>query len=535
MQITHIGSEYEKSNKIRETLQKQKNEVVEKFNSLIESTSSKKTDIHTFFNSIREIIDKQEEKLVKEVNEKLENTNTQMNKKLEVFNLQEQSLDKIKDMLNIEIEENIKSKIMFLNDCGVRNEIITKANKPIASIKYPQPPTKLREDRETEEIIKEIKQRSKPARKRATPAQKKASNTPAVSKNKVKETPDNFSQSMKVSKKASPDKNKMIKSPQTHENASKNTKRKSEIIKAKKMSDQPKPSANASRKPKQIESKREPPKVIKEALLRQHESVEDQLNMENLLNEKREKETTDTPQKNFHKFLTNQNKESQQEYVPSPPKEAPKRNDGLTERQARRNLPDESTSAKKQNRLGSASRKMWDKKPHPNDRAHRGAERPQPGHGKGVNISKNKQKIQKDTPNQEQGENRAQEEPAYKDKLAELRNRRKAQKRENNDYLSEEFKHQMNELEQVTSNILSRETFMLAEAQDYEDMYQQEEQYVKQTPPQMVSLHDWDLVDISQDPENLILEGKEPIHRHVSENLKSGRSAHHPNLLKRKK
>lgn len=241
-------------------------------------------------------------------------------------------------MLNIEIEENIKSKIMFLNDCGVRNEIINKANKPIASIKYPQPPTKLREDRETEEIIKEIKQRSKPARKRATPAQKKASNTPAVSKSKVKETPDNFSQSMKVPKKASPDKNKVIKSPQTHENASKNAKRKSEIIKNKKNSEPPKPNTNASRKPKPVEPKREPPKVIKEALLRQHESVEDQLNMGNLLNEKREKETMDTPQKNLQKFLTNQNKESQQEYVPTPPKRASKRNDGLTERQARRNV-----------------------------------------------------------------------------------------------------------------------------------------------------------------------------------------------------
>lgn len=93
----------------------------------------------------------------------------------------------------------------------------------------------------------------------------------------------------------------------------------------------------------------------------------------------------------------------------------------------------------------------------------------------------------------------------------------------------------MSELEQVTSNILSRETFMLAEAQDYEDMYQQEEQYVKQTPPQMASLHDWDLVDMSREPEHLILEGKEPLHRHVSENLKNGRLAHHSNLITRKK
>lgn len=65
------------------------------------------------------------------------------------------------------------AKLAFLQDAEVRNEVITKANKPITSVKYPQPIPKLQTDKELENIIKEMKQKLKPSKSTTTPTTNK--------------------------------------------------------------------------------------------------------------------------------------------------------------------------------------------------------------------------------------------------------------------------------------------------------------------------------------------------------------------------
>jgi hypothetical protein len=94
-----------------------------------------------------------------------------VDKKMEALDVHEQSIGLLHNMMNIHIEENIESKLQFLGECLERNAIIDKASKPIVQMKYPSPVTKLKQDRELENLVKEFKQ--KPKGKRRTSVQTK--------------------------------------------------------------------------------------------------------------------------------------------------------------------------------------------------------------------------------------------------------------------------------------------------------------------------------------------------------------------------
>ncbi|CAI2360189.1 unnamed protein product [Moneuplotes crassus] len=527
-QTAHIKTQYQKSLQILTSLHKQKKEATQKYTGLLETCSTKKDEIIDYFNSLREIIDIKEQKLLKEVSEKEQVVSEQFGKKMKAMEEQEQRLEEMKGLVE-DGEDSIKSQIDFLNECEGRNEIIEKANKPINAIKYPQPPTRFRDDRETESIIKEFKQRKKPAKKRTPAPNKNASQTPSVNKNKPKDPPKNFSQSMKVPKKVSPEKSSVTKSPQIQKNPSINNKRKSEVITTKKAQNESKPSVKPSKN--LIEARRDPPKVIKEALQRQCKSINEELNITDDLNEREEEELLQNNQRNLHKFLSSREKDSQ----PLPPKELSKNERPKPERPPRRNMHSESLSQKKA-RVPSASRKMWDRKPRNQDRTKMAAERPPSGNVKDTHSSYKKRRAVKEVHDQEQGENRVQEEPVNIDRLSDLRNRRKAQKQGNNDHLSEEFKNQMSELNQVTSDILSRETFMPNSLQENEFCNQDVKNLDEEKPPQMMSLSDWGLKEIlqeSEDQEKL----KIPINsasKQACEKVKSGRRPHAPLKIKKK-
>ena len=115
LQIAHIGTQFEKATELKTTISKQKKEVNEKLNSIVESCTSKRKDIEHFFKIIKEIINGKEEKLLKEIDEKLEITHLQFGKKLNTLEVQGESIEKIQEMLNIKIEESIESKISFLD------------------------------------------------------------------------------------------------------------------------------------------------------------------------------------------------------------------------------------------------------------------------------------------------------------------------------------------------------------------------------------------------------------------------------------
>lgn len=109
--------------------------------------------------------------------------------------VQEEYITKLDDMMNIHIgktkanialEENLVSKLTFLNNSKERNSIIEKANKQVNHIRYPAPMPKLREDREIEALLKDIKKKPQAKRKESSRRQKDA--TPVNSKKEQTKT-----------------------------------------------------------------------------------------------------------------------------------------------------------------------------------------------------------------------------------------------------------------------------------------------------------------------------------------------------------
>lgn len=88
------------------------------------------------------------------------------------------------------LEEKDTWKLAFLNTCKERKEVIGKATKAVGSVKYPTPMTKLRQDREIEAIIKEIKSKPKIKRKPSVPSKPAptTSSVPSMAKGKVQHT-----------------------------------------------------------------------------------------------------------------------------------------------------------------------------------------------------------------------------------------------------------------------------------------------------------------------------------------------------------
>lgn len=116
LQITYIGKQNEKAKELRVSINKQRKELAEKFDAVIESCNSKREEVAKFFNDIKEIIAEKEQKMVKEVDEKVESTNSLFSKKLETLDAQEEFIGRMEDMMNIHIEENVASKLAFLNE-----------------------------------------------------------------------------------------------------------------------------------------------------------------------------------------------------------------------------------------------------------------------------------------------------------------------------------------------------------------------------------------------------------------------------------
>lgn len=246
LQITYIGEQNEKAKSIAASLDKQKLELKDKLKSIIDSWINKKQEINELFTGIRQIINENEEKLLKEVDEKIESTNVMFNKKIKSFDSQEQSIELLQDMMNITIDEDIQSKLQFLSECKYRDSIIEAANKPTIPMKYPTPALKLRQDKEIDNIIKEIKQ--KPKAKRNPSVQAKpatitksatvsnpatsAKATPSSSKAVDSKDSENFSRSVKSSKsKPIIDKADNIKSPKLDKNIKSDSSTKTEKAK----------------------------------------------------------------------------------------------------------------------------------------------------------------------------------------------------------------------------------------------------------------------------------------------------------------
>jgi hypothetical protein len=155
--------------------------------------------INEFFDGIRQIVNENEERLLKEVDERSESTKLMFDKKMEALDVHEQSIGLLHNMMNIHIEENIESKLQFLGECQERNAIIDKASKPIVQIKYPSPVTKLNQDRELENLIKEFKQKPK-GKRRASVQTKPAPIPPKATLVQTKSVP--IAKAIPVSKPA---------------------------------------------------------------------------------------------------------------------------------------------------------------------------------------------------------------------------------------------------------------------------------------------------------------------------------------------
>lgn len=216
IQITHIGKEFEKSKEIKNNIIKQKNEINDKLQGVLDSCISKKQDIAEFFADVRKIIDDREEKLTHEVDDKFESTNALFTKRIEIFASQEQAIEELEDMMNIHIDDDMTSQLRFLQESGLRNDVIDKISKNMTAIKYPAPLVKLRQDRELDTIIKELKQKPKAKSTKARKASVQSKQTAATPSNRKLNDPppDSFSKSLKSSSTKIHSEKKSTKTPQ---------------------------------------------------------------------------------------------------------------------------------------------------------------------------------------------------------------------------------------------------------------------------------------------------------------------------------
>ena len=88
------------------------------------------------------------------------------------------------------------------------------------------------------------------------------------------------------------------------------------------------------------------------------------------------------------------------------------------------------------------------------------------------------------------------------------RNKRKIEKQSNNEFLSEEFKFQLDELNEVTTNILSRDTFIVETSQVETNNSHEFDHLAQETPPEMASFDQWKIKKLPDEKESHQLQAK---------------------------